>query len=58
MRRDRSPIVKIFHTIIGLISFAFGNPRLLADHRMEAYIDKIKAARALRGGARVGSMFD
>jgi len=58
MRRDRSPFVKIFHTIIGLISFVFGNPRLLDDHRMEAYIDKIKAARALRGEARVGGMFD
>jgi hypothetical protein len=58
MRRDRSPLVKIFQTIVGLISFVFGNPRLLDDHRMEAYIDKIKAARALRGGARVGGMFD
>lgn len=58
MRRDRSPFVKIFHTIAGLISFLFGNPRLLDDHRLEAYIDKIKAARALRGEARVGSMFD
>ena len=58
MRRDRSPFVKIFHTIVGIVSFIFGNPRLLEDHRMEAYIDKIKAARALRGVARVGSMFD
>ncbi|MCE2891871.1 lipase family protein [Aquidulcibacter sp.] len=58
MRRDRSGFVKIFHTIAGIISFIFGNPRLLDDHRMEAYIDKIKAARALRGEARVGSMFD
>jgi hypothetical protein len=58
MRRDRSPFVKIFHTIAGLISFIFGNPRLLDDHRMEDYIDKIKAARALRGEARVGSMFE
>ena len=57
-RRDRSTFHKIFHTIVGLISFVFGNPRLLDDHRMEAYIDKIKAARALRGGARVGGMFD
>lgn len=57
-RRDRSTFLKIFHTIVGLISFVFGNPRLLADHRMEAYIDKIKAARALRGEARVGGMFD
>ena len=57
-RRDRRPFEKIFHTIIGLISFVFGNPRLLDDHRMEAYIDKIKAARALRGEARVGGMFD
>lgn len=58
MRRDRSPFVKILHTLAGLISFLFGNPRLLDDHRLEAYIDKIKAARALRGEARVGSMFD
>ena len=58
MRRDRSPLVKIFHTIVGIVSFIFGNPRLLEDHRMEAYIDKIKAARALRGEARVGGMFD
>jgi len=58
MRRDRSGFVKIFHTIAGLLAFIFGNPRLLDDHRMEAYIDKIKAARALRGEARVGSMFD
>lgn len=58
MRRDRSGFVKIFHTIAGIISFIFGNPRLLDDHRMEAYIDKIKTARALRGEARVGSMFD
>lgn len=58
MRRDRSGFVKIFHTIAGIISFIFGNPRLLDDHRLEAYIDKIKAARALRGEARVGSMFD
>lgn len=57
-RSDRSAFEKIFHTIIGLISFVFGNPRLLDDHRMEAYIDKIKAARALRGEARVGRMFD
>jgi hypothetical protein len=57
-RRDRSTFLKVFHTIVGLIYFVFGNPRLLADHRMEAYIDKIKAARALRGEARVGGMFD
>ena len=57
-RRDRSAFLKVFHTIIGLISFVFGNPRLLDDHRMEAYIDKIKAARALRGEARVGGVFD
>lgn len=58
MRRDRSAVVKLFQTLVGLISLLFGNPRLLADHRLDAYLDKIKATRALRGGARVGCMFD
>ena len=58
MRRDRSAVVKLFQTLVGLMSLLFNNPSLLADRRLEAYLDKIKATRALRGGARVGGMFD
>ena len=46
LRGDRNALLKVIQTIVGLIYLLLGNRRLFDDHRMEAYLAKIKAARA------------
>jgi triacylglycerol lipase len=53
-RGDRNPGLKIIQTTLGLVYLLFGNLRLFDDHRMEAYLAKIKAARAQFGSAQSG----